>query len=584
MNNSDQSKSKVSLIACMLLLAVFLCSPVFASSDKILDTIPVKEVTIFKDGHSFVLHQGQMPTDNNGNVTFDKLPSPVLGTFWAYSADRNVELNSVLVGKKLTCKSDTALTIPELIKANAGKRVLINQNNLSYDYEAVILQLPSRQPDEQANNLSANSVVTPVTSDIVLLKTVEGTKAVPINNIREITFIDEPNTTTTSEKYKNIMTFKLKWKNNSRKTADVGMVYLQKGLRWIPNYKVDIDGNGNAHIKLQATLINELTDIENVTAHLVIGVPTFAFKDSLDPIALDETVANLSQHFRANAQTAYAFDNAIRSQVANYDYAEMPAQSQPDSGPELLGSEKNEDLFIFTLENLTLKKGQRIVVSIAEYEIKYTDIYKLELPVAPPTQIRSNFSSSQHIQIEKLLHQPSVKHCLRLDNDAEYPLTTAPALILRNGRLISQALMTYTAVGGKCDLEMSTAVDVFVKCLEKQTQYTPNAMNINGNSYSKIDMAGSVELKNHKKQNIKIEIKRFVLGHIDEANLDAEISQLGHGYGSWFSEGDLPFWWNWCSWPWWWYHVNTLGQISWDIEMEANQKVELQYSWHYFWR
>jgi len=567
----------------MLLLAAFLCSPVFASSDKVLDTIPVKEVTIFKDGHAFVLHQGQMTTDNNGNVTFDKLPSPVLGTFWAYSADRDVELNSVLVGKKLICQSDTALTIPELIKANAGKKVLIKQNNLSYDYEAVILQIPKRQPDEQANNLPANSAITPVTSNIVLLKTVEGTKAVPLNNIREITFIDEPNTTTTFEKYKNTMTFRLNWKNKPRKTADVGMVYLQKGLRWIPNYKVDIDGNGNAHIKLQATIVNELTDIENVTAHLVIGVPSFAFKDSLDPIALDQTVANLSAHFRTNAQTAYAFDNAIRSQVMNYNYAEMPAQPQPDSGPELLGSEKNEDLFIFTLENLTLKKGQRIVVPIAEYEIKYTDIYKLELPLAPPIQIRRNFSSSQHIQIEKLLHQPSVKHCLRLDNDAEYPLTTAPALILRNGRLISQALMTYTAVGGKCDLEMSTAVDVFVKCLEKQTQYTPNAMNINGNSYSKIDMTGSVELKNHKKENIRIEVKRFVLGHIDQANLDAEISQLGHGYGSWFSEGDLPFWWNWCSWPWWWYHVNSLGQISWDIEMEANQKIELQYSWHYFW-
>jgi len=580
MNNSDQSKSKVRLIACVLLLAAFLCSPVFASSDKILDTIPVKEVTIFKDGHAFILHQGQMPTDDNGNVTFDKLPSPVLGTFWAYSADRNVELNSVLVGKKLTCQSDTALTIPELIKANAGKRVLINQNNLSYDYEAVILQLPSRKPDEQANNQPTNSFIT---ADIVLLKTIEGTKAVPINNIREITFIDEPNTTTKFEKYKNTMTFKLNWKNNSRKTADVGMVYLQKGLRWIPNYKVDIDGNGNARIKLQATIVNELTDIEDVTAHLVIGVPTFAFKDSLDPIALDETVAELSSHFRRRNETAYAFDNAIRSQVTNYDYAEMPAQPQPDSGPEVLGSEKNEDLFVFTLENLTFKKGQRIVVPIAEYEIEYIDIYKLELPLAPPSEIRRNFNSSQHIQIEKLLHQPSVKHCLRLQNDTEYPLTTAPALILRNGKLISQALMTYTAVGGKCDLEMSTAVDVFVKCLEKQTQYTPNAMNINGNSYSKIDMTGSVELKNHKKQNIKIEVKRFVLGHIDQANLDAEISQLGHGYGSWFSNGDLPFWWNWCSWPWWWYHVNSLGQISWDIEVEANEKIELQYSWHYFW-
>ena len=582
MSHPNKKKSKAQLVACMLSLAFFFCSPVISFAGRVLETIPVKEVTIFKDGHAFILHEGKMPTDENGNVTFSRLPSPVLGTFWAYSSNPKVKLNSVLVGKKLICQSDTALTIPELIKANAGKKVLIKQNNLSYAYEALILQIPQRKTDDENNNQPGSSSVTPVNSDIVLLKTVEGTKAVPLNYINEITFIDDPNTKTDFQNYKNTMTFKLNWKDAAPAAADVGMVYLQKGLRWIPSYKVDIDGKGNAIIKLQATIVNELTDLENVSAHLVIGVPSFAFKDILDPVALDQTIAQLSQHFQSSSQTAYAFDNAIRSQVMRADY-EMPAQPQPDSGPELAGSEKNEDLFVFTFENLSLKKGQRIVVPIAEYKIKYTDVYKLSLQVAPPAEFRRSFSSSQNIEIERLMNQPAVKHYLRLENDSDYPFTTAPALILNNGRLVSQALMTYTAVGGKCDLEMSTAVDVFVKCFDKQTQYTPNAKTINGNTYSKIDMAGSVTLTNHKKQDIKIEVKRFVLGNIDEANLDAEINQLGHGYGSWLSENSLPLWWNWYSWPWWWYHVNSLGQISWDIELKAGEKIELQYQWHYFW-
>ena len=46
--------------------------------------MPVKEVTVFKDGHAFVLHEGAMPTDAAGNVLMDYLPSPVLGTFWPY--------------------------------------------------------------------------------------------------------------------------------------------------------------------------------------------------------------------------------------------------------------------------------------------------------------------------------------------------------------------------------------------------------------------------------------------------------------------------------------------------------------------
>ena len=43
--------------------------------------IPVKEITVFKDGHAFLLHSGKMPVDSAGNVVLDALPQPVLGTF-----------------------------------------------------------------------------------------------------------------------------------------------------------------------------------------------------------------------------------------------------------------------------------------------------------------------------------------------------------------------------------------------------------------------------------------------------------------------------------------------------------------------
>ncbi len=49
--------------------------------------IPVKEVTVFKDGYALVLHEGAMPVDDRGNVIVEDLPAPVLGTFWSYSAD-----------------------------------------------------------------------------------------------------------------------------------------------------------------------------------------------------------------------------------------------------------------------------------------------------------------------------------------------------------------------------------------------------------------------------------------------------------------------------------------------------------------
>jgi len=88
-------------------------------------SMPVKEITIFKDGHAFVLHEGKMPTGTDGNVTIDYLPRPVLGTFWAYSAGTNAKLTGVVSHKRVVPVKRTALTIPELIEGNIGARVRI---------------------------------------------------------------------------------------------------------------------------------------------------------------------------------------------------------------------------------------------------------------------------------------------------------------------------------------------------------------------------------------------------------------------------------------------------------------------------
>ena len=61
--------------------------------------LPIKEITVFKDGHAFVAHEGEMPTDEHGNVVMDYLPAPVIGTFWPYSAEKRAKLTSVVASR-----------------------------------------------------------------------------------------------------------------------------------------------------------------------------------------------------------------------------------------------------------------------------------------------------------------------------------------------------------------------------------------------------------------------------------------------------------------------------------------------------
>ena len=82
--NATSFRSIVLYAALMTLTYATAYSKSESSDDNVYEKLPVKEVTIFKDGHAYVLHEGSLPTDEKGNVAMDQLPKPILGTFWAY--------------------------------------------------------------------------------------------------------------------------------------------------------------------------------------------------------------------------------------------------------------------------------------------------------------------------------------------------------------------------------------------------------------------------------------------------------------------------------------------------------------------
>src|SRR3982751_3558206 len=100
--------------AAMLCLAQVCSGAEPAAPLSALAKMPVKEITVFKDGHAFVLHEGKMPTDAAGTVLMDHLPTPVIGTFWPYSADKNAKLAMVTAGRRVVSVERTALALREL--------------------------------------------------------------------------------------------------------------------------------------------------------------------------------------------------------------------------------------------------------------------------------------------------------------------------------------------------------------------------------------------------------------------------------------------------------------------------------------
>ena len=137
----------------------------------------------------------------------------------------------------------------------------------------------------------------------------------------------------------------------------------------------------------------------------------------------------------------------------------------------------------------------------------------VDLPFAPPAEVQANLNSSQQQQeLTRLFNAPKVMHKLRLTNKSSYPLTTAPALIIRDDRVLAQGMMTYTAPGAQSDLAVTAAVDVALKKNESEIERTPNALKHDGSSYTRVQMSGKLTLTNHRRDPVKLEVTRYVLG------------------------------------------------------------------------
>ncbi|MBI4914601.1 MAG: hypothetical protein HY825_02030 [Acidobacteria bacterium] len=546
-----------------------------------LGRMPVKEVTVFKDGHAFVLNEGKLPVDAAGNVQLDDLPTPVLGTFWPYSAGKAARLQAVVAGQRRVLVERTALSLRELIEANAGASATITETG-GLRYTATLMGIPERGAEELETTAPPGGPPRlPEKGGVVLLKTQDGVKVVELARIQDVTFTADHRSRISAEEFRNLLTLKLDWGGKTpAREAEVGLLYLQRGLRWIPSYRVDLDGAGGATIKLQATLVNDLADLEDVTVNLVVGVPSFPFGEIVDPIALQKEAAELSPYLPPRASTSSAFSNAIMTQVA----AHGDVMDTGPAGPELAGAERDADLYVFTVKHVTLRKSERMVLPVAEVAAKSQDRYVLELPFAPPPEIRANIDSGRQAELARLLAAPKVQHQVRLGNPGPHPFTTAPALITSQGRLLAQSMMRFTPPGASVDLDVTTAVDVLVRKHEKELKRTPNAVRWDGDDYTKVELAGTLTLTDRREEGVEVEVIRQVLGNVDSSAPEGQVERLNMLEDVAGPTSSYPFWWGWYSWPPWWSHFNGMARITWTVTLQPGQSTDLTYTWHYFWR
>jgi hypothetical protein len=590
----------------MLTVLVFLPAGAAAAADVPEFRPRITDVTVFKDGHALVMARGPARLED-GWCRTRQVPVPILGAFWTFCPDDTLKIETVTAGLVDAQESRACLNFDEILQANTGKRAIIVEqfkDAVPLSDEGTILgilrdesrrevevlrSLPAEysrygpyRPPQEVRETRENTGTT--LASFVMLKTDAGVRLIARENIRGVTLADgEPVTKYAEKKQVRQIAVRVLKDGKPAQDAEVGFVYVQRGVRWIPDYRIELLDGGKARVTLQATIINELADIDNANLRLVIGVPSFLMKDDLSPMALQDAATQLGPYFappsygrgsESRAGQYWSFSNALYAQVA----APQEPPPQAPGGPDIPAEGQQEDLYVYQVTGFTLGKGGRAMVTLAQVVVPYEDLYAWDVPPVPPREMLEHGNQDQQRMLAALSGARAV-HRIRLTNKGGQPWTTGPATIFKAGMVLGQQLMTYTSPGNSVEVTITTATDLHTHKEESEVRRDAPVRQA-GHTCVKVYLHGKLTVTNFKPQEVPLRVSRRVLGEVTDATGDGKVVVVNR-----LEDLSVPpdgyTWWSGWPWPWWWHTYNRVSEVTWDAKVPAGKSVTFEYDWSY---
>jgi len=610
--------SKYSFPLAILLLCGSLASAEEVKKDAAELEMKTQRVIIFKDGYALIIKRATATSDKSGEVFTDDVPdAAVLGSFWAVPDEGR--LVSMLAGWKSTKDADEKqmpCTQPiEILMANKGKvakielhdkslftgviqEVLVDKTDAPVTPAALeFLELsaaPSAKPLALRPHASMVSrlVPTPTNTERTLtsinganfiLRTEEGDVLLPVGSIRSLLVKDMKTTLaktlTTSKKTKRLS---FKFEGAEKKQA-ITIMYFRPGIRWIPTYRVNLldkkekdakDEKRMADVSLQAELLNEAEDLEDVPVDIVVGVPNFRFKGTPSPLVLEATMRNaLAEAAPDIMGNNGQFSNAMYSQRSG-EFRRNQAAANVQEGvaihlPGELTGGGAQDLFVYNLPKITLGKGDRIAVPIFTTKAPYRDIYTWDVHITK--QDNAAAPSGAGINSPLVLSKNEVWHQIVLTNNTTFPWTTGAAMIMQGNQPLAQELLTYTPPKDDVRVPVTVSVDTRGSITEKEINRELKSIQWEGYQYAKIERELKLDLCNNKSIEIEAEITLRVGGKVTKATNDGQITLGGYSAADWVQYQGHPA-------------VNNSSTVVFKGKLKPGDKLNPDVTYHYFTR
>ena len=435
-----------------------------------------RAVAVFKNGLGFFMREGDVKL-RDGWCVAEHIPPAAFGTLAIYACNEKQTVDVVGSGPGEVIEFDGR----DAPKDPAAKRARLEASkNLK-------IQLQYTHKGQQR---TASGKLVSVSPEFVVLETDSNSFAVPTDGITRLQVLELP-----------LRIHLLSEAQKQPGTAVLGMAYLRQGITWIPEYTLKVLDDDTAELTLRGSLVNEAEDLIHTDVHLVVGVPHFVHTQYLAPLAVGQVIRTIGVAMGAPNVPAQVMSQVMnRAAIVQGPPGDQPGViEQPVEGrggdlgkalgnlPQMEGAAAT-DYTVYTKKDLTLRRGEKAIITLFVKNIRYSHIYRW----SPPDRM---------------------EHSLVLSNQTDSAWTTGPCLALSEDRPLSEDLLKYTPKGGRGELPVTAAINIAHDKSEREVERKLKAHSPSSNVYfDLVALEGKLKLHNYEKRTVDVIITNPIPG------------------------------------------------------------------------
>lgn len=535
-----------------LLAILFLSAADAEDKDAIALPSRVVSASLFKNGLAVIQREVSLP--GAGEFLLEETPEFIHGTFWIDGGDE-VEARTSYRKVERRRTRPAAGTFAQL----AGQSVRIHLRASGEPVLAGRLAIDSpNSPPKSRDSLSLfpepSKGPFPVPIPFLQLDTSTGKVFV---NPADILYVEAD----AIGDHETVEQPVLRLVSHGEGARTLRLTYISTGLSWAPSYRVDISDRQNLSLRQSAVIRNEMAELRDTEITLISGFPNIPFASVGSPMAPWSSWRLFFDQLdrRHNMQR-----QGVRSQIASNVAVQMPATDNGGPADDRWGD--GIDIHEQKMGRRSLDVGESASLVTADARTNYERIVYWLIPDQRSVPYRGSrgqgfFDRDGEDEWDDQ-GPPVAWDTLEFKNPFDFPMTTAPAMVVTGSQFNGQAMMRWSNPGEKTKLRVNKALSIRTRHREfeetrPQAAGVPNLTRIGDSLYQPMTVRGELKIVNQRGETITLHIRARVTGDLKHADGEPSKETLEEGIFS----------------------VNQRTELNWRMALKPREEKEINYKY-----